>query len=240
MHGSKATIEALVTGILDSYKPQEGVQVAVFPPAIYLPLVQALLQDKTLWVGAQNMSANEPGAYTGEIAATMLRDYECRAVLVGHSERRTLYHEDDVQVAMKFAQAKRHGLTPLLCVGETLEERQGDLTEQVIARQLDAVLNLEGGVDVFRHAVIAYEPVWAIGTGQTATPDQAQAVHHMIRHKLKQLNAELAEQIPLLYGGSMKAANAKALLGMPDIDGGLIGGASLDAHEFLEIIRCIN
>lgn len=170
----------------------------------------------------------------------MLKDFNCDYVLVGHSERRTLYFEDDVLVAMKFAQACQHGLRPILCVGETHAEHEQNQTEAVIARQLDAVLNLESGVEGLRNAVIAYEPVWAIGTGLTATPEQAQEVHAFIREKISALSTEVAEKLPILYGGSVKASNSSALFAMPDIDGGLIGGASLDPEQFLEIAQCSN
>src|SRR5690606_25099576 len=175
--------------------------------------------------------AEDAGAFTGEISGAMLRDYDCSYVIVGHSERRSLYHEDDALVARKFMAAMRNELVPVLCVGETLEERESGTTVEVIRRQLTAVLNAAGS-DAFANAVIAYEPVWAIGTGRTASPDQAQEVHREIRDILAAENVTIADSIRLLYGGSVKASNAAELFAMPDIDGGLIGGASLEAEQF--------
>ena len=174
------------------------------------------------------------GAFTGEVSALMLRDYGCKYVIVGHSERRTLYGENDATVARKFSVALEQGLVPILCVGETLAERDADETEKIVARQLRAVLEANG-IEAFTGAVIAYEPVWAIGTGRTATPEQAQSVHAFIRGELSQANRTVADNLRILYGGSVKAANAAELFKEPDIDGGLIGGASLDATEFLAI-----
>ncbi len=240
MHGTKAMIADLLAGLKAGLAAVRGVDIVVLPPFVYLEQVEQMLSDTTIAWGAQNLSANPPGAYTGEIAAEMLLDFSCRYVLVGHSERRALYNEDDVLVAMKFAHAKSHGLLPILCVGETLAERQAGQTDKVIKRQLDAVLNLAEGISAFNKSIIAYEPVWAIGSGLTATPEQAQAVHKMIRNKLAELNKDIAETTPILYGGSVKAANASALFAMADIDGGLIGGASLEARTFVEIVQCIN
>jgi triosephosphate isomerase len=186
--------------------------------------------------GAQNVSQHAKGAYTGEVSAAMLNDFGCAYVIVGHSERRALYGESDAVVAEKFAAAQAAGLTPILCVGETLEERETGVTEQVVGRQLDAVI-AKSGVAALARAVVAYEPVWAIGTGKTASPDQAQAVHAFIRGKVGALDAAIAEGLIIQYGGSMKAANAVELLSQPDIDGGLIGGAALNAEEFLAICR---
>jgi triosephosphate isomerase len=186
--------------------------------------------------GGQNLSVHKSGAYTGEVSGPMLKDYGCAYVIVGHSERRSYYGEDDACVADKFAAAQGHGLVPILCVGETLAEREANRTEQVVARQLDAVL-AKVGVAAFKQAVVAYEPVWAIGTGKTATPEQAQAVHRFIRAKFVALDQAVADALRILYGGSMKGSNAKELIGQADIDGGLIGGASLAAEEFLAICR---
>ncbi|MBS0358641.1 MAG: triose-phosphate isomerase [Proteobacteria bacterium] len=239
MHGSKDSVTALLSNIKSNFAASSP-QLIVFPPYVYLEQVQQTLKDTKIQWGAQNLSANEPGAYTGEVAAQMLLDFGCKYSLVGHSERRSFYHEDNILVAMKFAQAQRHHLIPILCVGETLQQREQGLTEEVIREQLQAVLLLQAGVQGFRQAVIAYEPVWAIGTGLTATPEQAQEVHQFIRRELAKQDEVIAAQVSIIYGGSVKAVNAKSLFAMPDIDGGLVGGASLDAHEFVEIAKCIN
>jgi triosephosphate isomerase (TIM) len=235
MHGSLAENEALLTGILAG---MGGVRtdVAVCVPFPYLAQVQAKLEGSAVAWGAQNMSQHGKGAYTGEVSAAMLNDFGCAYVIVGHSERRSLYGESDEVVAEKFAAAQAAGLTPILCVGETLDERESGVTEQVVGRQLDAVI-ARCGIAALAKSVVAYEPVWAIGTGRTATPEQAQAVHAFIRAKLGGLNASVAEGLVIQYGGSMKAGNAAELLSQPDIDGGLIGGASLNAEEFLAICR---
>lgn len=240
MHGSQAAVADLLTVLTAGMARIDKVQCVLLSPFVYLSQLAQTLQGSAIVWGAQDVSANEPGAYTGDIAAQMLLDLDCRYVLVGHSERRLLHHEDNTLVALKFAQVRRHGLIPILCVGETLEQRQSGQTEATIQAQIDAVLNLQAGVDGVRGAVIAYEPVWAIGTGISASPEQAQEVHAMIRHKITQLDQEIANQLPILYGGSVKANNAQALFAMPDIDGGLVGGASLDGDEFLGIMRCIN
>lgn len=236
MHGSLAQNEALLGGVLPGARSLRGMECAVCVPYPYLAQTQALLRDTPIAWGAQNMSAHEKGAYTGEVSAGMLLDFGCRYVIVGHSERRALYGEDDATVAAKYAAAQKAGLTPILCVGETLQERETDITEQVVARQLDAVIQLVG-VESLKRAVVAYEPVWAIGTGKTASPDQAQAVHAFIRGKIAALDPNVAAGLVIQYGGSVKGANAVELFAMPDIDGGLIGGAALDANEFLAICR---
>jgi triosephosphate isomerase len=187
-------------------------------------------------LGAQDVSIHEPGAYTGEVAGSMLTDFGCTYVIVGHSERRQYHGEDDLLVARKYARAVEYGLTPILCVGETLEQRERGETERVVAAHVDGVINLSG-VDAFRRGVIAYEPVWAIGTGVTATPDQAQEVHAFIRARIAAKSPEVADGLQILYGGSMKPGNAAELMAQPDIDGGLIGGASLVADDFLAICR---
>ncbi len=235
MHGSLAENESLLTAILAG---MGGVQasVAVCAPFPYLAQMQSKLAGSAVAWGAQNLSHHAKGAYTGEVSATMLNDFACKYVIVGHSERRSLYGESDELVAEKYAAAQAAGLTPIFCVGETLSEREGCVTEQVVSRQLDAVLN-KCGVASLTKAVVAYEPVWAIGTGVTATPDQAQAVHAFIRGKIAALDADVAAGLIIQYGGSMKPANAAVLLGQPDIDGGLIGGAALNAEEFLAICR---
>jgi triosephosphate isomerase len=196
--------------------------------------VGRLLKDSDVALGAQSLCAEAIGAFTGEVSAAMLKDVGCSYVLVGHSERRQIYAEGDALVARKFVAAQSQGLVPVLCVGETLEEREGERTAQVVARQLDAVLAV-CGVGAFRSAVIAYEPVWAIGTGRNASPDQAQEVHAMIRGKVAALDATIGGSVRILYGGSVKASNARELFAMPDIDGGLVGGASLKADEFARI-----
>ncbi len=236
MNGSVASNKALLDGIKAGLAAVTSTDVAVCPPFVYLRDVAGQLQGTTVALGAQNLSEQSAGAYTGEISATMLLDLGCRYVIVGHSERRAIYGESDVLVAKKFATARKAGLIPILCVGELLEEREAGTTEQVIARQLDAVLALEG-IAAFAQAVVAYEPVWAIGTGKTASPDQAQAVHAFIRNKLAAQDATIADKLRILYGGSVKASNAVELFGMADIDGGLIGGAALQAEEFLAICR---
>jgi triosephosphate isomerase len=231
MHGSKAMISDLITGINSSIGDNSCI---VFPPSIYIQYVSELLgQCSNIKLGIQNCYPNEAGAYTGEIAASMAKEFSCGYVLVGHSERRTLFKESDDFVAKKFHHVKENGMIPVLCVGETLEEREQGLTQQVIQRQLEAVMNT-GPLD---SAIIAYEPVWAIGTGQTASPEQAQQVHEFIRELLAPLN--LAQTMPILYGGSVNEKNAEALFAMPDIDGGLVGGASLNVNKFLEIVKCI-
>lgn len=236
MHGSFADNEVLLTALVAQVKGLAGVTVGVCPPFIYLPQAQSLLRGTGIEWGAQNLSQRRNGAYTGEVSGQMLTDFGCRYVIVGHSERRALYGEDDAVVADKFIAAANAALTPVLCVGETLEERQAGSTEDVIARQLDAVV-YSAGIASFAGAVIAYEPVWAIGTGQTATPEEAQAVHHFIRNRLKGHDRSIAEQLLILYGGSVKVANAAQLCTLPDVDGGLVGGASLSADEFASICR---
>lgn len=236
MHGNQAEATALVNGIRGGLADVQVAEIAVCPPFILIPLVSALLKGSVVAWGGQNLSAHKSGAYTGEISGPMLRDFGCTYVIVGHSERRTLYGEDDKIVAEKFGAAQAAGLIPILCVGETLAEREADRTEAVVARQLDAVVK-QHGIAALRSAVVAYEPVWAIGTGKTATPAQAQDVHGFIRGRLAASDPAVADGLRILYGGSMKGANAKELLGQPDIDGGLIGGAALAAEEFLTIGR---
>jgi triosephosphate isomerase (TIM) len=225
MHGSRESNRVLLDAILKGL-PKDGAQCAVCPPFVYLREVAERLRGTPIAWGAQNVSEHAQGAYTGEVSAAMLAEFGCRYAIVGHSERRSLYRETDAQVGAKFSAAHAAGLTPILCVGETLAEREAGRTEEVVARQLDAVLSKSK----FGSAVLAYEPVWAIGTGRNATPEQAQAAHAFLRGKL---NADVI----ILYGGSVKAQNAAAIFAMPDVDGGLIGGASLVAEEFLTILR---
>ena len=236
MNGSTSSIQALLHGILEGADAVAAVELAVFPSFVYLGAVQQQLSGSAVLWGAQNLSEYASGAHTGEVAGPMLNDFGCAYVIVGHSERRTLYGESDQVVARKFAAARQCGLKPILCVGETLEEREQGVTEAVVGRQLKAVLDLEG-IASFADAVIAYEPVWAIGTGRTATSAQAQEVHAFIRAQLAALDPGLASQVRILYGGSVKGSNAGELLAMPDIDGGLVGGASLDPKDFLAIAR---
>lgn len=238
MNGSRAGIKGLLAGMLAGARQIPGVDIAVCPPFVYLADVEAALAGGSVAWGGQNLCQEAAdGAFTGEISAAMLRDFGCRYVIVGHSERRALYGESDTLVAKKFVTAVQAGLIPILCVGELLEEREGGATEAVVARQLDAVLNTVDVVAAFNKAVVAYEPVWAIGTGRTATPAQAQEVHDFIRRRIAQRHKETAAALRILYGGSVKGANAAELFAMADIDGGLIGGASLKAEEFLAICQ---
>jgi triosephosphate isomerase len=218
MHGSRASIAALLDALLKA-NPAGCAVCAPFP---YLAQVAERLRGSAIAWGAQNVSEHAQGAYTGEVSAAMLAEFGCRYVIVGHSERRQLYCESDAQVAAKFAAVRAAGMTPILCVGETLEEREAGQTEAVVARQLKEVS--------FENAVLAYEPVWAIGTGRNASPEQAQAVHAFLRKKVP-------GDTPILYGGSVKPQNAAAIFAMPDVDGGLIGGASLVAKDFLDIVK---
>ncbi|MFI4891537.1 MAG: triose-phosphate isomerase [Steroidobacterales bacterium] len=234
MHGSRAANSALLTDLELRVKVDWPIDVAVFPPFVYLPDTVRVLTDSSIAVGAQDVCAELSGAFTGEIAAAMLKDIGCTHVIVGHSERRAWYHEDDALIARKIIAALGTGLTPVLCVGETLQERDEQKTEAVIGRQIDAVLGMNG-VGAFSRIIVAYEPVWAIGTGRTATPDQAQTAHQFIRRRIGSQDANIAGQLRILYGGSVKAGNAADLFSMPDVDGGLVGGASLNAEEFTEI-----
>jgi triosephosphate isomerase len=226
MHGSRAANSALLDGLLKEIGNLKGVETAVCVPFPYLAQVAERLRGTPVAWGAQNVSEHAQGAYTGEVSAAMLKEFDCRYVLVGHSERRQLYGETDAQVAAKFVAARGAGLTPIVCVGETLQEREAGRTQDVVARQLEAVLKAGD----FGGAVLAYEPVWAIGTGRNATPEQAQEVHGFLRHRV-------SPGTRILYGGSVKAQNAAAIFAMPDVDGGLIGGASLVAREFSDIVR---
>jgi triosephosphate isomerase len=234
MHGSRGANASLVSEILAAGHGDDGPEVLVCPPYPYLWEVGKALKDSGIALGAQDVCAEAVGAHTGEVSAAMLVDVGCTYAIVGHSERRALYAEDDQLVARKFVAAQREGLTPILCVGETLDEREAARTEQVVLRQLDAVIDV-AGLDAFGKAVLAYEPVWAIGTGKNATPDQAQEVHSLLRRRLQQENATISACLRILYGGSVKAANAAELFAMPDVDGGLVGGASLNGEEFRRI-----
>ncbi|HUY83783.1 MAG TPA: triose-phosphate isomerase [Steroidobacteraceae bacterium] len=234
MHGSEAANAALLSELELRLQPEWPIDVAVFPPFVYLAELARRLREAAIEVGAQDVCAEPGGAFTGEVAAAMLRDVGCALVIVGHSERRRWYHEDDALVARKFGAALAADMTPVLCIGETLEEREAERTEAVVARQLEAVLAMNG-VAPFARAIVAYEPVWAIGTGRNASPEQVQAVHACVRRRIAEQNAKIATQTRILYGGSVKAANADEIFSMPDVDGGLVGGASLVADEFYEI-----
>lgn len=236
LNGNKASIQQLVTSIAAGVSDLTKVSIAVCAPYVYLPLTAELLSSSAVALGAQDVSEQDSGAFTGEVSAAMLLEVGCRYVIVGHSERRSLFGEKDADTARKFAAARKQGLIPILCLGESLAEREAGQTEAVVARQLDAVLALEG-VQALNDAVIAYEPVWAIGTGKTASPEQAQAVHAFIRERIAAQDAKVAAKVQILYGGSVKGSNAAELFAMQDIDGGLIGGASLDAQDFLKICQ---
>ena len=234
MNGDSAANAALVKSIVAGQPAAANVEMLVCPPFPYLAAVGAAISESRISLGAQNVSQHDRGAYTGEVSAGMLVDLGCRFVIVGHSERRALYGETSEIVAAKFATVLKAGLTPILCVGETLEDREAGNTEAVIDEQLDAVL-MESGAEGIGKAVVAYEPVWAIGTGKTATPEQAQDVHRHLRSRIAAHDAGIAASTQILYGGSVNGDNADGLFSMPDIDGGLVGGASLKAADFLAI-----
>jgi triosephosphate isomerase len=237
MHGSLADSRQLVEALRAGVNADASATMLLCPPYVYLAAVRGWLEGSPIALGAQDI-ADKPatGAYTGEVSGQMLRDVGCSHVIVGHSERRALYGETDAVVATKFKAAQAAGLTPIVCVGETLEQREAGHTRSIIERQVAAVVD-SAGVHAFARAVIAYEPVWAIGTGRTASPEQAQEVHAFIRGMLATRDATIAAGLNILYGGSVKGANARSLFAMADIDGGLVGGASLVAAEFLEIFR---
>ena len=233
MNGSRASVKELVDGI-NAGLGGVTAEVVVCPPFVYLPYVVGATSDSVVKVGAQNMCDQASGAFTGEVSGPMVKDIGCEYVIIGHSERRAMYGESDEVTAVKYAAVQNNGLKPIFCIGETLEEREQGITEEVVGRQLDAILNT-AGVASLANAVLAYEPVWAIGTGKTASPEQAQDVHAFIRNKISGLDSNIAEGLRILYGGSMNPANAAELCSQPDIDGGLIGGASLKAVDFLVI-----
>lgn len=234
LNGSRESNRALVAAILDGLVDADGAEVMVCPPYVYLTDLAAQLDGTPVMLGAQDVATAAAGAYTGEVSAAMLRDVGCSHTIIGHSERRTLYGETDDVVVAKFRAAQAAGLVPVLCIGETQAEREAGVTMDVIARQLGAVLE-SVGADSLANAVVAYEPVWAIGTGLTASPEQAQEVHAHIRRLITAADAKIGAEIQILYGGSVKGANAAELFAMGDIDGGLIGGAALDAADFLAI-----
>ncbi len=236
MNGVLDANEALLKALADAKDSFAGVDVAVCVPFPYLFQPAMLLENTPISWGAQNVSEHGNGAFTGEVSAAMLREFSCKYVLVGHSERRTLYGEDDDTVARKLIAAQKADIVPILCVGETLTEREANATESVVGRQLDKVIAL-AGIAALQNSVIAYEPVWAIGTGKTATAEKAEAVHQFIRNRIAGRDSDIASKLLILYGGSVKAANAAQLMTLPDVDGGLIGGASLIPEDFLAICR---
>ncbi|MDD5299210.1 MAG: triose-phosphate isomerase [Gallionella sp.] len=236
MHGGLTQNAGLLDAVRDGMASMPDVDCAVCVPFPYLAQAQQKLSGSNVKWGAQDVHQSDKGAFTGEVSAAMLRDFGCSYVIVGHSERRAYYGESSHLVAEKFMAAQKAGLTPILCVGETLEQREGGVTEAIVAEQLDALIQL-AGVQALRNAVVAYEPVWAIGTGKTATSAQAQEVHTFIRRRVASHDGQIASGLCILYGGSVKANNAAELFAMPDIDGGLIGGAALVADEFLAICR---
>jgi triosephosphate isomerase len=237
MNGSRSEGLALANAIAAGLK-QGDQGIAVCVPYVYLSDIKSAVENTPLVLGAQNIADQESGAYTGEISASMLKECGCTYALVGHSERRSYYGDTNESVATRFCQAQKEGIVPVLCIGETLEERESDKTFAVIDKQLNAVIDM-AGIDALGNSVIAYEPVWAIGTGKTASDEQAQEVHKYIREQIASKNQDVANKVQILYGGSVKPDNAKAIFSMPDIDGGLIGGASLDAESFLTIYQSI-
>ena len=236
MNGSRAMAAALARAVVDAGL-DNALDVVLCPPAPYLEVVGASVAGSSVALGAQDCSEHEPGAYTGEVAAAMLADSGCAYVIIGHSERRQMFGDTDGRMLAKLKAACRHGLTPIFCVGETLAERRSGATETVIARQLEALLTAPDAASLLAQLVVAYEPVWAIGTGESASPAQAEAVHAAIRRHLAGVDQGLAAHMRILYGGSVKPDNALELFAMPDIDGGLIGGAALVATSFIAVCR---
>ena len=234
MHGNFRQNADLLADLVEHLSSLKNIQVVVCAPYPYLAQLQSMLHQTDIAWGAQNVAKAEIGAYTGEVSAAMLFDFGCKFVIIGHSERATAYCESDENIASKFMQAKKHGLTPILCVGETLIEREAGVMEMVVGKQLDAIINTQGAA-VFAGAVISYEPIWAIGTGLAATPDQAKSMHWFIRNKIANLNIDAANQLKILYGGSVNPQNAVQLFSVENIDGGLVGKCSLNAQEFAVI-----
>lgn len=235
LNGTKASVEALVKALIEPAAKAEGIEVAFCPPVIFLDMVEKLTQGSRLQYGAQNADVHTSGAFTGENSPAMLKEFGCKYSLVGHSERRTLHAETDDVVAAKYEAIQQGGLIPVLCIGETLQQFEAGTTNSVVETQLKAVID-RCGIASFNNAVIAYEPVWAIGTGKTATPEIAQAVHAHIRAYLASFDAAVAAKVQILYGGSVTGATAADLFGQADIDGGLVGGASLKPDDFSQII----
>ncbi len=238
MHGSLKQNEALLTDFIENLSILNHTQVVVCAPYPYLAQLQSLLQHTNIAWGAQNVAKNEVGAFTGEVSAAMLKDFGASYVIIGHSERATAYCESDENIATKFVQAQKHGITPILCVGETLIEREAGVMGMVVSKQLDTIINTHGAT-VFAGAVISYEPIWAIGTGLAATPEQAKSMHLFIRNKISNLNADAANHLKILYGGSVNPQNAVQLFVVPNIDGGLIGKCSLNAQVFEAICLAV-
>lgn len=236
MNGTQESADSLIAGLKSGLDGSVKATVVVCPSYVFIGQVRQALVGSSIGLGAQDVCDQDQGAFTGEVSGPMLKEAGCSYIIIGHSERRHVYGESDALTAAKFAAARRAGLVPILCVGETLEERENGTTEQVVERQLNAVIELEG-IEGLQNAVIAYEPVWAIGTGKTATPDQAQAVHAFIRQSIADKDANIADSIQILYGGSVKGDNAAELFAQADIDGGLIGGAALKVDDFLAICR---
>ncbi|ARJ42014.1 triose-phosphate isomerase [Pantoea alhagi] len=236
LNGNKKMVSDLIDGLRKELNAVQGCGVAIAPPVMYLDQAQQALADSQIVLGAQNVDVNLSGAFTGEVSAEMLKDIGARYIIIGHSERRTYHKESDEFIAKKFAVLKEAGLTPVLCIGETEAENEAGKTEEVCARQIDAVLESQGAA-AFNGAVIAYEPIWAIGTGKSATPAQAQAVHKFIREHIAKKDAKVAEQVIIQYGGSVNDKNAAELFAQPDIDGALVGGASLKADAFAVIVK---
>ena len=238
MNGTNLIIQSLVEAILANCPQTLSIDCVIFPPSIYLPLIMELLSGSSIQWGGQNIYPKDFGAFTGEVSCAMLKEYNCRYVLVGHSERRHIFAENEKFVEEKFHNVKEHGMIPVLCVGETLKERENELTTEVLSDQINGLLSTDP--NCFENAIIAYEPVWAIGSGYSASAEQVQEAHRAIRQIIASKNEDLAEKVVILYGGSLNEKNAAALFALPDVDGGLIGGASLDAQKFVEIIECIN
>ncbi|MGZ8258144.1 MAG: triose-phosphate isomerase [Methylotenera sp.] len=236
MHGNLASNKQLLEAYIEKLSPLKNTDVVVCVPYPYLAQAQSMLQSTSIAWGAQNLSKDAIGAFTGEVSASMLKDFGSTHVIIGHSERATAYCESDENIAIKFMQAKSHGLTPILCVGETLIEREAGVMQMVVAKQLDTIINMYGAA-VFANAVVSYEPIWAIGTGLAASADQAQSMHEFIRSKVAAQDIAAATSLKILYGGSVNSQNAVQLLAMQDIDGGLIGRCSLNAQEFEGICR---
>ena len=233
MNGSSDSVKELMNGIKAGIG-EANAEVVVCPPFVYISSVADAIAGSDIKLGAQNMCDQDAGAFTGEVSGPMLKDVGCEYVIIGHSERRAMYGETDEVTAVKYGAVLKNGLKPIFCIGETLEEREQGITEDVVGRQIDAILKSDG-VASLANAVLAYEPVWAIGTGKTATPEQAQEVHAFIRNKIAEQDKVIAEGLRILYGGSMNPKNVAELRSQPDIDGGLIGGASLKAEDFLVI-----
>jgi triosephosphate isomerase len=238
MNGSLASATALLTGLCETVSADEQVRVAVFPSDVYLSKMSEILKGSAICLGGQNHCNHEQGAFTGETAPAMLKDFNCEYVLLGHSERRHIFAETDLMVAQKFALARKNNLTPVLCVGETEAQYEADKTEAIVKQQIDAVIE-ENSVSALKDCVIAYEPVWAIGTGKVATAETVQEVHAMIRAHLASLDEAVAESVAIIYGGSLKPNNAAEIFALPDVDGGLIGGASLKVEDFSQLVSLL-